>query len=100
MHPDPLPLREILLCQTLQRDTNTLIYAVVLRKGLNFELLQLLRSRNSALIRDNSTLKLLERRFQLPVRVLLSPNGSFLGLKTLLAQRKGTNYSLKPTPTR
>jgi len=100
MRPEPVPLREILLCQAADASRQVLLYAVVLRKGLDFELLHLLRGDHVALIGDETTRKRLEGKFQLPVRVLSGSNGSFLGLKTLHARRNNTTYSLKPAPAR
>lgn len=91
--PKPLPLREILICEV--HALNKLIYALVRRKGMSFELVALLKGDHCALMTDETTLKLLEGRFQLPVRVFSGTEGAFLGAKTLLAHRNGTSYSLK-----
>ena len=98
MSPDPLPLREILVCQAFDKNREVLLYTIILRKGLHFELLSTIQSDHAALLTDENTLKLLEGKFQLPVRVLLGSNGAFLGVKTLFAHKKGSPYSLKPSP--
>jgi hypothetical protein len=94
---EPIPIREVLVCQALDRDRQVLLYALVLRKGLEFELLGIVRGDHTALLTDQTTLELLERRFELPVRVFFGDPGAFLGAQTLLARQKGTNYSLKST---
>ena len=94
---NPLPLREILVCQALDTERQLLLYLIVLRKGLEFELLGTLRGDHCALMTDETTLLLLEGRFGLPVRVLSDANGAFLGMQTVFAQQNGTNFRLKPT---
>lgn len=89
----PLPLREVLICEVYA--LNKLIYALVRRKGMSFELLAMVKGDHCALMTDETTLKRLEGRFQLPVRVLSGTEGAFLGGKTLLAHQKRTTYSLK-----
>ena len=89
MQPPSTPLREILVCEATHDELEVLFYVVVLRKGLSFELLHLSRADHCALLTDPTTLKLLERRFKLPVRVLKGANGVFLGAQTLLAERNG-----------
>lgn len=96
MTPPSLPLREILLCEAFHEDSRTLIYAVVLRKGLSFELLDVLRGDPALIARHETTLELLERRFKLPVRVLDGSESAFLGVQTMLAHKNGTKtYRLR-----
>lgn len=92
---NPLPLREILICEALDAENQRLLYLIVLRKGLEFELLGMVRGDHCALMTDETTLLLLEGRFGLPVRVFSDANGAFLGMKTLFARREGSSYSLK-----
>jgi len=96
---NPLPLREILLCQVFRPAPPALLYAVVRRSGLEFELLSFIKGDHAALLPDETVLELLERRFQLPVRVLSGSEGAFLGLKTFLARQNGSSYALRRPPT-
>lgn len=96
MTPPSTHIREILVCEAHDEDSKTLLYVLVLRKGLQFELLDVLGSEHCALLPDSRTLKLLEREFELPVRVLDGPESAFLGAKTLLARKTGAkNYRLR-----
>lgn len=94
--PNPIPLREVLLCEASQ-PPDTLLCAIILREGITFTLLDLIRGDHCSLISDPRTLKLLEREFNLPTRVLDGVEGPFLGAKTLLAHKNGTSYSPQRT---
>ena len=89
-HPSSIPLREVLVCEVIYEDQ--IIAAVVMREGMKFQLVGYLLDDQAALVRDSRTLNVLEKGFELPVRVLEGDEGAFLGVQTARARREGRDF--------
>jgi len=85
-----IPLREVLACEVVYEDR--VVVVLVRREGLKFHLLGSLLDEHAMIIRDEHTLKHLERRFELPIRLLEGDESAFLGVQTLRARREGRDF--------